>query len=186
MSKTNTGFITIKQLLAFAIIALFGAGCTSTGTPSGIEPIQSFELPRYLGKWYEIARLDHSFEENLQKVTAEYSMRDDGGVMVLNRGFNVKDNDWEKAEGRAYFVGEPNVGHLKVSFFGPFYSSYVIFELGEDYDYAFVSGPDREYLWLLAREPKVAPELYQRFVARAQELGFATGELIKVNHDMQP
>lgn len=180
MSKTTA---TIKLLCTLALMTLFATGCTSTGTPSGIEPVQAFELPRYLGKWYEIARLDHSFEENLQKVTAEYSMRDDGGVTVVNKGFNVKENEWEQAQGRAYFVGEPTVGHLKVSFFGPFYSSYVIFELGEGYDYAFVSGPDREYLWLLAREPQVAPELYKRFVARAEELGFATAELIEVNHD---
>jgi apolipoprotein D and lipocalin family protein len=88
-------------------------------------------LERYLGKWYEIARLDHSFERGLEKVSATYSLRDDGGVRVENRGFSQKKNTWKAAEGKAYFVRDSNEGYLKVSFFGPFYGSYVIFELDQ-------------------------------------------------------
>lgn len=95
------------------------AGCT--GVPEGIKPIEDFTLDRYRGKWYEIARLDHSFERGLSRVTAEYSLREDGGVKVVNRSFDAEHARWKQSEGKAYFVGAPNVGHLKVSFFGPFY-----------------------------------------------------------------
>lgn len=91
--------------------------------------------------WYEIARLDHSFERGLEQVTAEYSLREGGGVQVKNRGFSNKKNKWSEAEGKAFFVGKASEGYLKVSFFGPFYGSYVVFELDKDnYQYAFVSG----------------------------------------------
>ncbi len=122
--------------------------------PASVEPVQGFDLNRYLGKWYEIARLDHSFEEGLDNVTAVYSLRDDGGVNVVNRGFLSKDDVYQEAEGRAYFVNDSDEGYLKVSFFRPFYASYVIFELDQDgYQYAFVSGPDTSFLWLLSRTP---------------------------------
>ena len=166
----------LKSLL-FAFLGLITA---CTGIPEGVEPIDDFDLKRYLGKWYEIARLDHSFERGLSQVTAEYSLRDDGGVRVLNRGFNPKNAQWQDAEGKAYFVGAPNVGHLKVSFFGPFYGSYIIFELDGDYRYSMVSGPDRSYLWLLSRTPTVSDEIRQRFLKRAGELGFDTDALIFV------
>ena len=119
--------------------------------PESVRPVENFELDRYLGKWYEIARLDHSFERELKRVTAEYSMRDDGGVRVLNRGQSEENGEWDQSEGKAYFVEESSTGYLKVSFFGPFYGSYIIFHLDqEDYSHAFVSGPDTSYLWLLS------------------------------------
>ena len=95
--------------------------------PERVTPVESFELNRYLGKWYEIARLDHSFERGLERVTAEYSLRDDGGISVVNRGYSIEDDEWKVAEGKAYFVNDKNLGYLKVSFFGPFYGSYVVF-----------------------------------------------------------
>ena len=111
-------------------LALFLAACT--GMPEGVQPVSDFELDRYLGKWYEIARLDHSFERGLTQVTAEYSLRDDGGVRVVNRGFSADKGEWNEAEGKAYFVESPDLGYLKVSFFGPFYGSYVVFELDKE------------------------------------------------------
>ncbi|HEY8568769.1 lipocalin family protein, partial [Microbulbifer sp.] len=160
------------------VVSLLVSACT--GIPEGVEPIDDFQLDRYLGKWYEIARLDHSFERGLSRVTAEYSLRDDGGVKVVNRGFDAEKAKWEESVGKAYFVGAPNVGHLKVSFFGPFYGSYVIFELDEEYRYAMVSGPNRSYLWLLSRTPTVDASVKQHFLKRAGELGFDTGALILV------
>lgn len=156
-------------------------GCVSL--PDKVEPVGDFELDRYLGTWYEIARLDHSFERGLSKVTAEYSMREDGGVRVLNRGYSEKKGEWNEAEGKGYFVYSEDIGHLKVSFFGPFYSSYAIFGLDEDYQYAWVAGNNTDYLWLLAREPEVSDEQVKAFEARAAELGFATDELIYVEHE---
>lgn len=151
------------------------------GMPDGVRPVTGFELDRYLGTWYEIARLDHSFERGLTRVTAEYSLRDDGGVRVVNRGYDAGAGEWREAVGKAYFVEDEDLGYLKVSFFGPFYGSYVVFELDQDdYRYAFVAGPDRSYLWLLARSPTIDETLRQRFVERAAELGFDTDALIFV------
>lgn len=166
---------------AIAGMLLMLSACVST--PQGTQPVRDFDVHRYLGKWYEIARLDHSFERGLESVTAEYSMREDGGVRVVNRGYSPKDGQWREAEGRAYFVQSPDIGHLKVSFFGPFYGAYVVFELDrENYNYSFVCGPDRSYLWLLARTPQVSDAVIERFKLRAAELGFDLSKLHMVRH----
>lgn len=176
----------LRTLLFSLLLApLLLAGCV--GTPEGVEPVSEFELDRYLGTWYEIARLDHPFERGLQNITAEYSLRDDGGVRVINRGYSIKKGEWEEAEGKAYFVESEDTGYLKVSFFGPFYGSYIVFELDrENYRYAFVSGPDTSYLWLLSREPEVSAEVMRKFMQRAGALGFDTGALIFVDHEDLP
>jgi apolipoprotein D and lipocalin family protein len=167
----------MKRLLLLALLCL--CGCVQI--PQTVSPVQDFQLNRYLGKWYEIARLDHSFERGLEQVTAEYSLRQDGGVRVINRGFSTAGNRWKEAEGKAYFVRGSSEGYLKVSFFGPFYGAYVIFELDqENYQYAFVSGPNPSYLWLLARTPTVDERLLARFVAEAAKRGFDTNKLIYV------
>ena len=168
------------RTLWFAWIVFLG-GCV--GIPDNVTPVENFELERYLGTWYEIARLDHSFERGLSRVTAEYRLREDGGVRVLNRGYSEKDKEWKEAEGRAYFVDRAGQGHLKVSFFGPFYGSYIVFELDRDsYQYALVSGPDKSYLWILARRPEMGKELKQRLIAKAAARGFDTSGLIWVAH----
>jgi len=167
-----------ERLLVMVLMAVL-TGCT--GMPDGVSPVDQFELPRYLGKWYEVARLDHSFERGLSDVSASYSMREDGGVKVLNRGFSATEQSWSEAEGKAYFVGEPDQAHLKVSFFGPFYGSYVVFELDPDYQHAFISGNTHGYLWLLARTPEVDEAVRERFIQRADALGFAVEELIWVD-----
>lgn len=170
--------------LSIALLFLL-AGCV--GIPENVEPVDNFELDRYLGTWYEIARLDHSFERGLSQVTAHYSLRDDGGIRVLNRGFSEKEKIWKEAEGKAYFVEEPDKGYLKVSFFGPFYGSYIVFELDhESYQYSVVSGPDKSYLWILAREPQMDKELQEMLVAKAAGLGFDTSKLIFVDHRRTP
>ncbi|WP_166423354.1 lipocalin family protein [Paraglaciecola sp. 20A4] len=163
------------------LLAIFTiSACTSI--PEGIKPVSGFELNRYLGTWYEIARLDHSFEEGLEQVTAEYSMRPDGGVNVINRGFNQQKQVWDDAEGKAYFVGNEHVGHLKVSFFGPFYASYVIFSLDtEGYEYAMITGPNRDYFWILSRQPQLSPDVLQTLLGKARGAGFDTEKLIFVN-----
>jgi len=158
------------------LFTLLLSGCT--GLPEGITPVSGFDSDRYLGKWYEIARLDHSFERGLEQVTAEYSKRDDGGLKVINRGFSPESSEWNEAVGKAYFVRSASEGYLKVSFFGPFYGSYIVFELDKDYRHAFVSGPDRSYLWLLARTPTVSKDVINRFIEKSKSLGFATDQLI--------
>ena len=176
----------MKKLLCITalLLSLFSLFSGCLGYPENVKPVQNFQLERYLGTWFEIARLDHSFERDLEKVTAHYSLRDNGGVKVKNRGFSTKKNEWEEAEGKAFFVRENNEGYLKVSFFGPFYGSYVIFDLDqENYQYAFVSGPKNAYLWFLSRTPKVSDELMAEFVAKTKKMGFPTEDLIYVNQD---
>ncbi|MBT3254777.1 MAG: lipocalin [Candidatus Marinimicrobia bacterium] len=168
----------MKKLLGLLMPFLFG-GCLDV--PEGITPIENFELEKYLGKWYEIARLDHSFERGLQQVTAEYAMRQDGGVSVTNRGYSTKQSEWKDAQGKAFFVDQPETGHLKVSFFGPFYGSYVIFELGDNYEYAFVSGSNTKYLWFLSKTPTVSQELKDHFLEKVNTLGFDKESLIFVD-----
>jgi len=178
-----------RRARAAALLALAWllglAGCTRV--PPGLEPVTGFELERYLGRWYEIARLDHGFERGLSNVRAEYSLREDGGVRVVNRGYDEEAGEWRTATGRAYFVDSPDVAHLKVSFFGPFYGGYVVFALDKDeYEHALVSGPTKSYLWLLARAPEIAPSTERRLLARAKAAGFDTEALIFVRHDDPP
>ena len=164
----------------FCSVVFILSGCV--GIPEGIKPVENFQLERYLGTWHEIARLDHSFERGLSKVTADYSLREDGGINVVNRGFSADNNAWQEAQGKAYFVNEADEGHLKVSFFGPFYGSYIVFELDTiGYQYAFVSGPNKDYLWLLARTPTVKPEVINKFISMSKSIGFDTSGLIFVN-----
>ena len=169
-----------------SIVLLFGtfllAGCTAA--PQGIMPVDNFDLDRYLGTWYEIARLDHRFERGLSQVSATYSKRSDGGVDVINRGFNSQANKWKEAKGRAYFIGEPDVARLKVTFFWPFYGGYNVIELDqENYSYALICGPNKKYLWLLARTKKLDASIMEALIAKAKALGFNTSELILVKQE---
>jgi apolipoprotein D and lipocalin family protein len=162
--------------------ALVVALTACTGLPEGVEPVGDFEPDRYLGTWYEIARLDHSFERGLTRVTAQYAARDDGGIEVVNRGYDAQKGAWDEARGKAYFVGDRDEGYLKVSFFGPFYGAYVVFGLDQDeYRYSYVSGPNRDYLWLLARTPTVEQAVIDGFVEKARALGYPVDELIFVD-----
>lgn len=168
-------FLSIWFALALSLVA----GCT--GLPDGTEPVRGFHLEAYLGTWYEVARLDHSFERGLECVTADYSRRDDGGVRVINRGIDRETGELRQAEGRAYFVDQPNIGHLKVSFFGPVFSSYVILDLDKDYQWALVSGYNRDYLWLLSRRPEPGQSIVRNMTEEAENLGFPVDELIFVD-----
>jgi len=157
-------------------------GCT--GVPRGLEPVSEFDGQRYLGKWYEIARLDHSFEKNMSNVSATYAEDKSGGIAVLNRGYNEKTGEWKQIKGRARFIGDESVGSLKVSFFGPFYGGYHVIALDrENYGYAMVAGPNRSYLWILSRTPWLDETVLSNLKSKAAEWGFETTELIAVKHD---
>lgn len=163
----------------FMVVLLFIiSGCV--GIPDGIKPVSNFDINRYLGKWYEIARLDHAFERDLQQVTARYRLREDGAIQVINRGFKIASNTWREVQGKALFVDDPEKGYLKVSFFGPFYAAYIIFELDPNYQYAFVTSSDKSYLWLLSRGPAIDESLRQYFLQRVAELGFDKNKLLFV------
>jgi apolipoprotein D and lipocalin family protein len=175
------------KILSAVILALMLAGLAfllvgHTGIPKGMAAVEGFEPQRYLGTWYEIARLDHGFEKGLSHVTAEYSLRDDGGLKVVNSGYNTRKDQWEVSDAKAYPIESPDVGRLKVSFFGPFYGSYNIIDLDQkNYSYAMVVGPTPNYFWILSREKTLDPEVMQRLVQKAKGLGFKLEKLVYVD-----
>lgn len=168
----------------FFLIVGFLATISCVGIPENIKPVEPFNAQKYLGKWYEIARLDHSFERGLTAINAEYSLNEDKSLSVLNRGYSVTDKTWKEAKGVAYFANNPNQGHLNVSFFRPFYASYIVFELDENYQYSLVTSWDKSYFWILARSPKIDEKLKSALIAKAKALGFETEKLIYVNQEL--
>ena len=163
-----------------ALTVLLGAVACSTTPPAGMTPVAPFEIARYAGKWYEIARLDHSFERGLSDVSATYNAQPDGSVEVINRGYDG--TKWRQAVGRALFTGDPKRASLKVSFFGPFYGGYHVVALDQrDYRWAMVVGPDRDYLWILARDKALPASVREQLLSRASELGIDVSRLLWVN-----
>lgn len=164
------------------LLALTLAAC-STAPPDGVRPVTAFDLNRYLGQWHEIARLDHSFERGMRDVSATYSLQEDGSVKVVNRGYDTQRQAWKEAIGRAVFIGDSGTASLKVSFFGPFYGGYHVIALDQQhYRWSLVAGPDRDYLWILARDKTLPADVRERLLGEARALGFATEKLIWVEH----
>jgi apolipoprotein D and lipocalin family protein len=170
----------MKKLLIICLTTLlFLTSCVTK--PAGINPVQGFQADKYLGKWYEIARLDNRFEKGMTHVNAEYSLNSDGSIKVLNSGVNADSTTRSYAEGVAKFVENSNTGFLKVSFFGPFYGAYVVFKVDDYYKYAYVAGgKGKDYLWLLSRTKTVPNEIKDDFIARTNNLGFDTDKLVWV------
>jgi apolipoprotein D and lipocalin family protein len=157
-------------------------GCT--GIPEDLKAVNNFDLNRYLGTWYEIARLDHRFERGLNNISADYTMNTNNSIKVINKGWNVTDQKWEQAEGKAYFVEQHDIGRLKVSFFGPFYGGYNIIDLDKkNYSYAMVTGPDKSYFWILSRTKQLPKATLDALINRAKVLGFPVDKFIFVNQD---
>lgn len=168
--------------LSLAIALVIGvSGCDTI--PPAVSAIQPFEKERYLGQWYEIARFDFSFEKNLNNTTAHYSLNGDGSIKVVNKGYDTVANKWTEAEGRAVFTGSDSVASLKVSFFGPFYGGYNVIALDTAYTYAMVCGGNKDYLWILSRATTIPEEIKSDYVNRAKNLGFATENLLWIQHN---
>jgi apolipoprotein D and lipocalin family protein len=161
---------------------LLALGACSTAPPEGITSVTPFELARYEGKWFEVARLDHSFERGLTDVSATYQAQPDGSVRVINRGFDSKKGEWKQANGRALFTGATDQASLKVSFFGPFYGGYHVVALDPDYRWSMVVGPDRDYLWILARDKQLDPDVKAQLLSQAQAFRLPTEKLLWVTH----
>ncbi len=185
-SKNTQGVrMKIWPILTGIALSLALVACKSPSPPAGVNPVADFDATRYLGKWYEIARLENRFERGLEQVTATYGKRSDGGLRVLNQGYDPLKKQWKSSEGKAYFTGKATTAALKVSFFGPFYGGYNVIALDDDYQYALVSGPNRDYLWLLSRTPELPAEVKQRYLSIAKSLGFAVDNLVWVNQQPQ-
>jgi apolipoprotein D and lipocalin family protein len=172
----------MKKVIFIMLLSLLFTGCS--GIPSGVRAIDKFEVEKYLGTWYEIARLDHSFERGLTNVSATYSLRDDGGIDVLNKGFDQKNDKWKQVKGKAYFVKDKTIGRLKVTFFWPFYGGYNIMTLDkENYSYSMVCGPTRSYFWILARQKSLNKQVIDNLIETANKLNFKTDKMIFVKQD---
>ncbi len=174
----------MSNILILLIVALLSA---CMGVPDNVKVVDNIVANQYLGTWYEIARLDQSFERGLEKISATYTAKGDGSIEVVNRGFQVAKNEWKEAVGKAYFVDPPNAnktntGKLKVSFFGPFYGAYNIIALDVNYQHVMICGPDKSYLWILSRTPQLAEPIKRDLITKAKVLGFATDKLIYVKH----
>jgi len=171
--------MSLWKMVAAGAGALLSVACSTT-PPKGVTPIEGFNAELYLGSWYEIARFNHPFERGLEQVTATYSKREDGGLKVVNRGFNPKKQRWQESTGKAYFTGQPSRAALKVSFFGPFYGGYNVIALDPEYQHALVCGPNRDYLWILSRTPQISEQVKTSLVNTARENGFDVSQLIWV------
>ncbi|HWQ89297.1 MAG TPA: lipocalin family protein [Desulfitobacteriaceae bacterium] len=147
-----------------------------------IPPICDIDITRYLGTWYEIARLPHAFEKGLDNVTAAYTLKSDGKIEVINTGF--KNGEKKIAKGVAWIPDKSCPGKLLVSFFRPFKSLYKIIKLDEEnYSYAVVTSSIKDYLWILSREPKISDELFNNLISYASSLGFDASKIIRVSQD---
>jgi apolipoprotein D and lipocalin family protein len=156
-----------------------------TAVPKGLAPVEGFDIESYLGKWYEIGRLDHTFERNMSNVSATYTVDDSGDIAVVNRGYKADTGEWKSIQGVARPIGNDSTGSLKVSFFGPFYGGYHIIDLDrQNYSYAMVVGPSRSYFWILSRERVMDEELYKELVTKAAAYGIDTKKLIRVEQNL--
>ncbi|MGG5598588.1 lipocalin family protein [Myroides sp. C8-3] len=178
MKKQTLYRISIVFALLFAFVS-----CNTKDMPEKAKAVTDFDVNRYLGTWYEIARFDFRFEKDLDNTSAQYSLDANGDVLVLNSGFHTKEKEWKKAEGKAKFRGNNTQGALKVSFFGPFYSGYTIVALDADYNYALIAGKNLDYLWILSREKTIPTAVKEEYLAIAQEIGYDTSRLLWINHD---
>lgn len=170
------------QRAVLLLIAAMLLGACSTRPPEGITPVSPFDIQRYSGKWYEIARMDHAFERGLSDVSAQYRIQPDASVEVINRGYDSSKQAWKQTIGRAVFTGSPQRAALKVSFFGPFYGAYNVVVLDPDYRWALVIGPSRDYVWILARDKQLSAAVRAQLIEQARALGVDTAKFIWVSH----
>lgn len=169
----------MKWIASLAFITLL-TGCNSQPTPVA-DTVDDFNAERYLGTWYEIVRMPHSFEEGLQEVTAEYRLNGDGTLEVTNRGYHVGEQEWQTAIGRAEPV-ESMTAAYQVTFFWPFYGGYYVSWLTDDYQQAIVTSDSHEYFWFLSRDPNVSQADIDYAIAKAHEWGYDIDQMIVVDH----
>jgi apolipoprotein D and lipocalin family protein len=170
----NILLITLLAFTAFAAVALQGG-------KDELKVVQSVDLSRYVGRWYEISRLPNSFQKKCAStVTADYTMRADGRIEVINRCRKAS-GEYATAKGKAKIVDKKTNAKLKVTFFWPFYGNYWILDLGANYEYAVVGEPGRKYLWILSRSPRMDEALYQQLLRKMAAQGFNTEMMIRTS-----
>lgn len=174
---TALRFAAMGAMTAGLVVAV--SGC-AVSVPKGIQPVSGFDAKRYMGTWYELARIDHRFERGLTKTSAHYHFEQDGTVQVINRGYSEERKAWKESKGKARFLGEPDVAALKVSFFGPFYGGYNVVSLDDDYQNALVIGSSLDYFWLLSRSKSISDRKFRQLLRTAQGLGVDLERVIAV------
>ena len=170
--------IKILLLLLILIFAGFVSYHIFKPIPPAKDAVSPFDIEKYTGKWYEIARLDFYWEEGLSQVTAEYTLNSDGTLQVDNKGFDAEKNKWKQSNGKAKFLDDPNTGALKVSFFGPFYSGYNVVKIDPDYRYALVYGENLENMWILSRTKTIPEDVKNVYLNYAGNSGYRIEDLI--------
>ena len=177
MIKNKQTYLTLALLGTVAAAIVFGlSSCVSI--PKGAKAVSPFYKDRYLGKWYEIARLDFKYEKGLDYVTATYSLKDNNTIRVDNKGYSSKEQKWKESIGKAKIVGSGTEGRLKVSFFGPFYAGYNVIAIDRDYRYALIVGNNLDYMWLLSREKTIPDDVKNKYLKQAEALGYNVRKLI--------
>lgn len=174
----------IGSALILAAGLLFFSSCATM--PEGATVVKPFDQKKFLGEWYEIARMDYRFEKNLINVTANYSLKDDGNIKVVNKGYDTVKKEWKMVEGKAKFRKDPDKAALKVSFFGPFYSGYNVLAIDNNYTYALIAGDDLSLLWILSRSKEIPDSVKAEYLKIAEELGYKTSELTWVTQNDDP
>ena len=175
----NIFLITFLSFTGFAALAL-------EGRKDELEVVQSVDLTRYVGRWYEISRLPNAFQKKCaDTVTANYTMRANGKIEVINRCRKAS-GEYATAKGKAKIVDKKTNAKLKVSFFWPFYGDYWILDLGPNYEYAVVGEPSRKYLWVLSRSPTMDEALYQQLLQKMAAKGFNTDRMIRTSQPPTP
>lgn len=180
----------LPKLMSFLALfaGLFLSGCNfwdqgPVGNAAVPEPVKDIEIQSYLGRWYEIARYETSFQRDCEAVTADYSLRPDGKIKVLNAcRRNATDGPKDSAEGHAYVVENSKNAKLRVSFFWPFYGNYWVLDRGDAYEWAIIGEPSGRYLWLLFRTPQPTQAQIQEVKSRAAELGYDISLLRMTKH----
>lgn len=176
---------TRKLIYSLTILYIMIGFCSCSSIPKGVVAVKPFDKEKYLGKWYEIARIDFKYERDLNNTTAEYSINANGTIKVDNKGYDTIKGKWEQAIGKAKFVGKDDIAMLKVSFFGPFYSGYNVIAIDPEYRYALVAGKNHKYLWILSREPGIPDEIKNTYIKIAEGFGYNPSDLIWIEHNKQ-
>jgi len=179
----NKNWLILGAAAASAAAAYFLFKSTKVSIPKGAKAVAPFDLKRFLGTWYEIARLDYRFERHLSNVSATYSLKENGQIAVDNKGYDTRKYRWKESVGKADFVGDPKEARLKVSFFGPVYAGYNVIDIDDKYQYALVAGNNLNYVWILSRSQTIPEAMKNRFLEKAEALGYDTGALIWTKHD---
>jgi apolipoprotein D and lipocalin family protein len=178
--------MTGNVMLIFMVSSVLLAGLGIGARKEELEVVASVDLSRYVGRWYEIARLPNRFQKKCaDSVTADYTLRSDGNIQVVNRCRKAS-GEFTTAKGKAKVVDKKTNAKLKVTFFWPFYGKYWILDLGPNYEYAVVGEPGRDYLWILSRNPQIDETLYQQLLAKMQARGFDTTRMSKTTHPALP